>query len=248
MKLARLQRQSELDVYASSARDAAEVSGSWYARANAILVNLGLPQPVLTCDSSDAEYHEYKRQVTASLKLISFKSHEASIALSSATLPYQHLQAECPSQILAECRTVTLGWQVQVAVRSWIRLRAGYIELASRDESRSAARILSSHCLCIVSHASCHIRPSRNQGLPQTVSCMLPIVDALKESHTAHHVARLDQRSSTLLRSSLLNIALTRPLARLLMRILTANVQYMVSSSRTTEVQLCMPRKRLGEQ
>ena len=141
LKLARLQRQSELDVYASSARDAADVSGSWYARANDILVRLGLPQPVLTCASSDAEYHGYKCQVTTSLKLISVKSHEASIALSSATLPYQYLQAECPSQILAECRTVTLGWQAQIAVRSWIRLRAGYIELASRGESRSAARI-----------------------------------------------------------------------------------------------------------
>ena len=81
---------------------------------------------------------------------------QASVAESSAILPYSHLQESCPCTVLQECSTADLEWQTRIAVRSWLRLRADLIELTSRSGSRSSARIRS----CIFCS-----EPSRNPSV-----------------------------------------------------------------------------------
>ena len=125
------------DVYARSYTAAQDAPRSWNVRSRAMLEAVGLP---LFEQSQSLTYPKYKALVTDLLAAQTQARSLASLAESSARLPYTCVQSPV-STALQECREADLDWDTLISVRSWCRIRASLVEVSTRAGRRSIARV-----------------------------------------------------------------------------------------------------------
>ena len=108
------------DVYATWYHASSGFEDSWFFKSKSIIVDMGLPLPE-ACNGND-----YKEHLSAALENITEQELSKSIAASSSTPPYSLVQAPV-SSVLAQCKGMGLQWDVLVNMRSWMRMRAGFM-------------------------------------------------------------------------------------------------------------------------
>ena len=137
------------DPYATIFRLASDRGIGWAETSRALLRKWGIPDWNSWAFRS---YVEYKSQVDAQLGIGFSEVWASHAAEHCGQVPYTFFQAS-PSQALRDAWSLRLPWDVQLALRSWCRLRAGLIMLRHIKGERSDAR----HQRCIFCDG-----PSRN--------------------------------------------------------------------------------------
>ena len=138
LRRAQLLRWGEADLYRASFEANTNVPGSWASKSKGLLQEWGVERYEVW-SATGGEYGQYKQYVDRELAEKTKQSMVAGLQVSSAILPYMCIQMPV-STVLAQCREAGLDWATCLAVRSWCRLRADYIELAGRSGHRSSAR------------------------------------------------------------------------------------------------------------
>ena len=141
LRLAKVEMAEVQDFHSTTAKQLAHISGTWCYKASEHLTEQGLPLFLPHNTYRDKGYENYKKSVDSILMDRSSEQYGVSVNASSNPLPYFCVQEGLPSKLLARCAENSLSWETSIGVRSFMRMRVGFVELACKDAARSSARI-----------------------------------------------------------------------------------------------------------